>query len=123
MISYVGPTFAKIQSDRFAAFLPRGEMSVNRISAASDVVQSGQQVRFALLEPIQKATGEWIASLSAVVEAEWRSALVRLKSNQKLRGKVIRYCSRLHLNFGHFSQNFRNFPCGHIKGHHHHRVL
>lgn len=88
-ISYVGPTFAKIQSDRFAAFLPLGEMSVNRISAASDVVQPGQQVRFAVLEPSQKATGEWIVSLSAVAEAERRLGLARLERKQKLHGEVI----------------------------------
>ena len=88
-ISYVGPTFAKIKSERFAAFLPLREMSVNRISAASDVVQTGQQVRFAVLEPSQKAAGEWIASLSAVAEAERRLALARLEPNKKLHGEVI----------------------------------
>ena len=88
-ISYVGPTFAKIQSNRFAAFLSLGEMSVNRISAASEVVHLGQQVRFALLEPSQKVAGEWIASLSAVAEAERRLSLARLERNQKLHGEVM----------------------------------
>lgn len=88
-ISYVGPTFAKIQSNRFAAFLSLGEMSVNRISAASDVVHLGQQVRFAVLKPSQKVAGEWIASLSAVAEAERRLSLARLERNQKLHGEVM----------------------------------
>lgn len=88
-VQYVGPAFAKIQSDGFVAFLHLGEMSFNRISAASDVLQSGQQVRFAVLGPSQKVNGEWTASLNAVGEAERRLALARLARNQKLHGEVI----------------------------------
>lgn len=91
-VSYVGTAFAKILSDDgFIAFLPLGEMSLNRISCASDAVSPGENLFFAILEPSKKVPGEWIASLTAVGEARKRMSLSLLDRGQKLTAEVAAF--------------------------------
>lgn len=88
-VAYVGPKFAKIESDNFLAFMPIGEMSAHRINSASEVLEAGQIIKFVTLEPSTKVPGEWIVSLSALAEAEKRLHLSQLTGGQRISAEVM----------------------------------
>ncbi|MCG7400588.1 hypothetical protein [Caballeronia zhejiangensis] len=89
VVEYVNDKFVKVRSGEVVATVFLSELADVFVERATEFVSEGSFVRFVLKEPSSKKPGEWIASLSAVREAEVRARLPEFEQGSDHACRVV----------------------------------